>query len=216
MQMLMKRLFAVGSMFSGTAIVFGTVVLMNAYEEPPKEITAASTVDFQVERKPPPKRQRPKPKPKARPKRVSAQAPTPTPNLSSAISAPGLALPGFDMGGLGGNLSEKLLGDTNKKITAMAGAACDEAPRPTRRTKPEFPEAARSRGVSGRVKMSIKIGTDGRVDTIKVVEASPPGVFDEVAKRAMQDWEFSPCVYEGEAVTGWVTQSMVFNLGQKT
>lgn len=216
MSMLMKHTFSLGSMLGGTTLVFGTVILMNAYEEPPKEAAREANVDFHVEKKPPPKREKPKPKPKARPKRTTASAPSPSPDLSSGISAPGLSLPGFDISDLGGDLSEKLLGDTDKKVTAMAGAACDEPPKPMRRAKPEFPESARSRGVSGRVKLSVKIGTDGRVDTIKVVEATPPGVFDEVAKKAMHDWEFSPCVYESEAVVGWVTQSMVFELGKKS
>lgn len=216
MSLLMKHLFSLGSMLGGTTLVFGTVILMNAYEEPPKEATREANVDFHVEKKPPPKREKPKPKPKARPKRSTASAASPSPDLSSGISAPGLSLPGFDISDLGGDLSEKLLGDTDKKVTAMAGAACDEPPKPTRRAKPEFPESARARGVSGRVKLSVKIGTDGRVDTIKVVEATPPGVFDDVAKKAMQDWEFTPCVYESEAVVGWVTQSMVFELGKKS
>lgn len=216
MSMIMKHLFSIGSMMGGTTLVFGTVILMNAYEEPPKEAPKEANVDFHVERKPPPEQERPKQKPKARPKRTASAASSPAPDLSSGISAPGLSLPGFDITDLGGDLSEKLLGDTDKKVTAMAGAACDEPPKPTRRAKPEFPESARSRGVSGRVKLSVKIGTDGRVDTIKVVEASPPGVFDEVAKKAMQDWEFSPCVYESEAVVGWVTQSLVFEMGKKS
>lgn len=216
MSIIMKHLFSLGSMMGGTTLVFGTVILMNAYEEPPKEAPKEANVDFHVEKKPPPKREKPKPKPKARPKRTAASSPSPSPDLSSGISAPGLSLPGFDISDLGGDLSEKLLGDTDKKVTAMAGAACDEPPKATRRAKPEFPESARSRGVSGRVKLSVKIGTDGRVDTIKVVEATPPGVFDDVARKAMQDWEFSPCVYESEAVVGWVTQSMVFELAKKS
>lgn len=211
---LVKHALSLVSMAGGTTLVFGTVLLMNAYEEPPKEGPKEAAADFHVEKKPPPKRQKPKPKPKARPKRVSTAAPTPAPNLSSSISAPGLELPGFDVSDLGGNMAEKLLGDTDKKVTAMAGAACDEPPKPTRRAKPEFPSAARKQGISGRVKLSVKIGVDGRVDTIKVVESSPSGVFDEVAKNAMRDWEFSPCVYENQPVIGWVTQSMVFELGK--
>lgn len=210
---LLKHAFASASMLGGTTLVFGTVILMNAYEEPPKEPPKEAGAEFRVEKKPPPKQKKPKPKPRPRPKRMSSSARTPSPNLSSAISAPGLSLPGFDVGSLGQNMSEKLLGDTDKKVTAMAGAACDEPPKPTSRAKPEFPDAARKKGVSGRVKLSVKIGTDGRVDTIKVIESKPAGVFDAVAKAAMQDWEFTPCVYENEPVVGWVTQSMVFSLG---
>lgn len=216
MSLWMKHAFSLASMLGGTTLVFGTVMLMNAYEEPPKEVSREAQVDFHVEKKPPPKKERPKPKPKAQSKRVSNAAAAPSPDLSSGISAPSFALPGFDMGTLGEDLNEKLLGDTNKKLTSMAGAACDEPPKPMRRAKPDFPASARSKGVSGRVKLSVRIGTDGRVDTVKVLESTPPGVFEEVAKKAMQDWEFSPCVYESEAVVGWVTQSMVFELGKKS
>lgn len=203
-------------MLGGTALVFTTVVVMNAYEEPPKEPPKEAGVEFQVEKKPPPKKERPKPEPKAKPKRTNEQAPTPTPNLSAGISAPALALPGFAISELGNDLSEKLLGDTEKKMTAMAGAACDTPPKPVHRSKPEFPQEARKAGIGGRVKLSVRVGTDGHVDTIKLVEASPAGVFDDVAKRAMQDWEFSPCIYQNEAVVGWVTQTMVFELGSKS
>lgn len=216
MKPLAKHGLALLSMIGGTTLAFGTVILMNAYEEPPKEANEGPKTDFQVKKKPPPKRKKPKPKPRPKRRRLNASAPTPAPNLSSTISAPGLQLPGFDVSDLGGDMSEKLLGDTDKKVTAMAGAACDEPPAPTRRAKPEFPDSARRKGISGRVKLSVKIGTDGRVEAIKVVEASPPGVFEGVAKSAMQDWEFSPCVYENEPVVGWVTQSMVFKLGEKT
>jgi hypothetical protein len=128
MQLWLKRALSFGSMLCGTTLVFGTVVLMNAYEEPPKEPPKTAEVDFKVEKRPPPKQKRPKPKPKAQRQRSTASAPTPSPNLSSAISAPGLVLPGFDMGDLGENLSEKLLGDTDKKMSVMAGAGCDEKP----------------------------------------------------------------------------------------
>lgn len=211
-----KHAFSMFSMVGGTAAVFTTVMVMNAYEEPPKEQPKEAGVEFEVEKKPPPKKERPKPEPKARPKRSNEQAPTPTPNLSEGVSAPALALPGFSISELGSNLSEKLLGDTEKKMTAMAGAACDTPPKPVRRAKPEFPADARKAGIGGKVKLSVRIATDGHVDTIKLVEASPPGVFDDVAKQAMQDWEFSPCIYQNEPVVGWVTQTMVFELGSKT
>jgi protein TonB len=216
MQLWLKRALSFGSMLCGTTLVFGTVVLMNAYEEPPKEPPKTAEVDFKVEKRPPPKQKRPKPKPKAQRQRSTASAPTPSPNLSSAISAPGLVLPGFDMGDLGENLSEKLLGDTDKKMSVMAGAGCDEKPRPVRTGKMEFPENARARGISGGVKLSVKVGTGGQVLKVKILESRPMGVFDEVAKRALEQWEFSPCIFEGEAVETWVTQPLDFNLQKKT
>jgi TonB family protein len=47
---------------------------------------------------------------------------------------------------------------------------------------------------------------------VKVLDASPRGVFEEVAAEAIRTWEFEPGVYKGESVSGWVTQTIRFEL----
>ncbi|WP_309653808.1 energy transducer TonB [Halomonas koreensis] len=62
----------------------------------------------------------------------------------------------------------------------------------TRRVPPEYPSRARRRGLEGHVVVQFIIASDGRVEpgSIEVVEASPRGVFDRVARRAIADWQF--------------------------
>jgi protein TonB len=47
-----------------------------------------------------------------------------------------------------------------------------------------------------------------------VLEASPPGVFDDVAVAGVQTWRFEPAQYRGEAVRVWATQRVRFDLGR--
>jgi protein TonB len=51
------------------------------------------------------------------------------------------------------------------------------------------------------------------VEKVKVLESSPPGVFDDVAAQGVQGWKFEPASYKGEAVRVWATQKVRFDLG---
>ena len=90
----------------------------------------------------------------------------------------------------------------------------DQAPVPIRKVTPEFPEAARKLGTSGKVLLKFLVKTDGSVIRASVVEASPKGLFDHSALEAVYNWRFTPGVYHGRAVATWVMLPVYFRLSR--
>lgn len=204
-----RQAVALLSMSLGSFGVFYLLHMMNAEQGPPPAEEKEKVAAFEVEKKDPPKKKKPQPKPKQTPKRSAAQA-APTPNLGPALRGASFDLPGFaasDMGAAG----DSLLGDTSKKM-AMTEGAVDVVPKPRRRVQPQYPKRARERGETGYVRMSIFVDEDGRVGTVKVLDAKPRGVFEEAATAAVRSWEFQPGEYDGQTVGTWVTQTVRFQL----
>ena len=210
MKQALRHGVATTAMFVGSAFVLGFIILMNEYSKPPEKQESEATVSFEVEKKkPPPRRERPKPKPKHVERSMPKRAPVP--ELSSSISDVALEIPGFDGSELG-ELSEQVLGQTSKKMVMDEGSV-DEPPKPVTRVAPdEYPPKARKNGISGFVTMNLLIGTGGEVERVKVLDAKPPGVFEEVAVATIRRWRFQPAVYQSEHVRVWAKQTMRFQL----
>lgn len=111
--------------------------------------------------------------------------------------------------------------------TAAATAACASAPRPRvfeldqvderptlkrQRATPRYPTAAREQGITGSVKLRVRIDQRGRVREVRVLKARPPGVFEQAAVEAIRRWRFEPARYKGEAVRVWIEQTIHFRL----
>jgi TonB family protein len=67
-------------------------------------------------------------------------------------------------------------------------------------TAPQYPEAARKRGLEGWVELAFTVMPNGTVDDVEVRNASPADVFDEAAIRAVRQWRFEPVVRNGEKI----------------
>lgn len=65
---------------------------------------------------------------------------------------------------------------------------------------PEYPQAAISQHISGSVTLEYTVDTHGEPRDIHVVEATPPGVFDQAAVNAVKRWRYAPVVVDGTAV----------------
>jgi TonB family protein len=63
-------------------------------------------------------------------------------------------------------------------------------PRPINQPLPDYPIGMRIQGVSGDVKLRLKIAPDGTVESITVVSADYPA-FESVAREAVSNWKFS-------------------------
>ena len=79
---------------------------------------------------------------------------------------------------------------------------------------PLYPEAARAQGIEGWVKLGYDISIDGRVENLRVLESSPPGVFDAAALAAVAQWRYQAVEIDGapSAVSG-VVSTLRFELG---
>ena len=111
----------------------------------------------------------PEPQPKLQPKLLPSPAPSaePKPQLVAEPAPASLREPVVDVG---------------------------SSVRPTRRVPPQYPSRARRRGLEGHVVVQFVIRADGSVDTgsLKVLEARPRKVFEQVARQAIADWRFEP------------------------
>jgi TonB family protein len=63
---------------------------------------------------------------------------------------------------------------------------------PAFRANPLYPPRARVAGIEGHVVVSFDIVEDGRVRVPEIEASEPPGVFDEVAIRAIERWRYCP------------------------
>ena len=84
-------------------------------------------------------------------------------------------------------------------ISPLLAERGDEATRvgPLRSTAPDYPVTARIAGIEGWVDIGFRIGADGTVHAMRVIEAQPAGVFDAAARDAMSRWQF-PASAAGE------------------
>ena len=83
---------------------------------------------------------------------------------------------------------------------------------PLNDVRPEYPYRARQRGIEGHIKLAFTITAAGRVENIRVVEASPPNVFDREARRAAARWRFAPRTENGSAVSREAVKTLHFRL----
>jgi len=65
---------------------------------------------------------------------------------------------------------------------------------PLERVQPKYPKRAFDEGIGGYVVLELTVNKDGSVlaDSIKVVEASPEGVFENVSKAAAEQFHYKP------------------------
>lgn len=76
-------------------------------------------------------------------------------------------------------------------IVALSGCAGGNRPlQLVSGTGAVYPPLAKRQGVEGFVVVRYDVDTEGRVLNARVVEASPPDVFDESALQAVSRWRF--------------------------
>jgi len=211
MQSLYRRLGALLGMVAGTAAVAMLTLWMNDPVPPPEQDAARTTAEFKVE-KPPEKKPQPRQQPKRRPPQAMRAAQrAPAPNITTQLSGLSFDLPQFQSSDVLG--TDRLLSgaDGSKKLT-MTEDAVDSLPEPRSRRSPEYPSKARERGIQGHVLLRLKISESGDVEQIKVVDAQPAGVFEDVAVAAVRQWTFQPALYKGSPVAVSVSQKIPFRL----
>ena len=204
-----RHLVGLGWSFGGLALVCAALILMNQQGDMGGNEGDLAGTTISVERKPPPKAQSAPARPKPRPKPARRATAAPMPGLDASLAGLDFGLPQYEDDSLA--TPESLLDGADAAV--MTDETADSPPRPVLQTPMAFPAAAKAQGVTGFVVLSLLIGPDGTVEKVKVVEATPPGVFDEVAAAGVQSWRFEPATYRGEPVRVWARQKVSFNLG---
>lgn len=201
-----RSVLAAAISVAGASLVLMTMVLMNTLEALEAKELGPPVSSFEVRKPPPPKAQKRKPRPK--PKKQARRPAAPLPDL-------GVALSGIDFGlpGLGDALSDatsSLIGDVEDVV--MTEDAVDEVPQATSRSAAPYPARARAKGIEGYVTVSMLVDATGAVKDMQVLEAVPPGVFEDSALAALRTWRFDPAMYEGRPVSVRVRQTLRFAL----
>jgi periplasmic protein TonB len=82
----------------------------------------------------------------------------------------------------------------------------------TRYSPPEFPPKALAQKISGAVTVEYVVDTSGNPRDVRVVEATPPGVFDKAAITAIKHWHYDPVIANGAPVEVPVRTAIRFEL----
>ncbi|MEM1008769.1 MAG: energy transducer TonB, partial [Myxococcota bacterium] len=91
-------------------------------------------------------------------------------------------------------------------------ALVDQPPKLLQATPTRYPPAAERQNIEGFVILRFVVNTQGRVEQLKVLQASPVGVFEQAAQRAVAQWYFQPARYQKKAVRMWMNQKITFRL----
>src|SRR5262249_58662689 len=71
----------------------------------------------------------------------------------------------------------------------------------TRYVAPEFPRAAREKGINGWVDVQFVVRTDGTVGDASIVGAQPVGIFEQAALDAVRHWRYRAVLQGGQPVS---------------
>ena len=149
-----------------------------------------------------------KPKPTPKPKNKSTPK-APLPDLSSMMGGIEMDIPEFELGNIAGDPND-LLGDIARNA-AMSEGTVDTKPRVVSRSPMQYPASAMKKRIKGYVVVNLLIDTDGSIEAAKVLQSSPPGVFDAAALSGIRSWRFAPGKYKGRPVKVWAKQKIRFD-----
>jgi len=81
-------------------------------------------------------------------------------------------------------------GIDNRSAPRPPTSAEFQSPKPLKRRNPDYPHAAFRMGIEGSVLLEFSVDADGRVVAPRVVDATPPGVFEGAALGAVSTWSY--------------------------
>jgi len=78
--------------------------------------------------------------------------------------------------------------------------------------RPHYPNAARRRGLQGRVLLYVEVMPAGHCGHIDIKQSSGHSILDEAAVESVRQWRFVPAYHAGLAVTRWLYVPVRFEL----
>lgn len=147
-------------------------------------------VDFvRVKREEQIERKKPKPEKPPEPEKPPPEPPTPemdqvNPTADTlAVSAP-----------------TPVATDINLSASGFGLAPSDGEYLPIVKVEPIYPRRALERGIEGYVIVEFTVTRSGTTKDIRVVEAQPPGIFDQAAIKAAEKFKYKPRVVDGQPI----------------
>lgn len=97
--------------------------------------------------------------------------------------------------------------------SASRGAEQNQLPQPVAtNVAPPYPEEARAAGLQGKVTLRLRIGIDGRVESLKILTSSGVPSLDESALATVKQWRFEPARKLGRPVVMEVKTAVSFQI----
>jgi TonB family protein len=90
-------------------------------------------------------------------------------------------------------------GPANRPValaSAALAAPAFRAPRPIKEVPPVYPKALEGSGKRGDVTLELRISLTGKVTGVEVQDSFGPE-FDEAARAAARQWEYTPAIFKG-------------------
>ncbi|MCW6028183.1 TonB family protein [Stenotrophomonas sp. SRS1] len=75
---------------------------------------------------------------------------------------------------------------------------------------PSYPKIAFEQSIVGKVVVRVDIDAEGKATNVRVLEATPAGVFDEATVAAAKQWTFEPAIRNGKAVASALKVPVTF------
>jgi protein TonB len=205
----MRYGWATVSMIFGSTLVFTSLVVMNELSQAPERAPEVQATEFEVQKLVEPPKKRESEHTSRTSKSQAWRPPAALQGLESSLAGVDVGLPALELGNVV-QPAESILGAARELV--MTGEAVDTPPRPTRRTAIDYPKLAKTKGIQGYVVLNLLIGPSGQVEQVKVLESTPPDVFEQAAVDGVRLWQFEPGLYKGQRVKVWARQTIRFDL----
>lgn len=75
---------------------------------------------------------------------------------------------------------------------------------------PSYPKIAFEQSIVGKVVVRVDVDAEGKATNVRVLEATPAGVFDEATVAAAKQWTFEPAIRNGKAVASALKVPVTF------
>jgi TonB family protein len=104
--------------------------------------------------------------------------------------------------------------DQENKVYDLRKGKSDSIKKPGIRqySQPEYPSNLRRRNIEGKVIVSLRIDTAGKIHDLKLNESSGYDSFDQAALKAVRQWEFKAAEKDGEKIEVIVNLPIKFEL----
>lgn len=191
-------------------LAVGMAFWANLGAPPSRSKPVRKSVDIPFLTTPPPTKQAEVPRRRLATTQV-ARANLPALNLPSAIAVPVFDPQSMPSPGVVHPRETTNISGLSEE-TILTEDMVDEPPRPVARTSLRYPKSAEVAGVEGKVETRLLLSADGTVLQIRILSATPPGVFESAAKESLAGWRFSAATFRGQKLKAWVRQRVVFKL----
>jgi protein TonB len=182
-------------------------------------VVPVNLVEIKKHREPPPAKEE-KPNEEPAPKEL----PEVIPNVSIQRRAPDVSKMDMEMPSLSFDINPKLAGGVAVAPPASGPTVfaqpkgkelyeqgeVDQKPVPIVQVKPVYPQRAKRLHMDGKVGVRFLVNENGAVSNIKILDSTPPGVFDDSVANALSSWKFTPGKVAERAVSTWVVTAIEF------